>query len=58
MDREIPVTWDDWRPGDQRVYISDIRKVFQDLNWKPKVNLEIGIKKLYEWISANHELFS
>ena len=25
----------DWRPGDQRVYISDVRKAQQELGWQP-----------------------
>jgi CDP-paratose 2-epimerase len=58
MDKEIPVTWHDWRPGDQRVYVSDIRKAKQILDWEPKVNLQVGMQRLFDWISANRDLFS
>lgn len=56
--RKIPVTFRDWRPGDQKVYISDITKVEKDLSWKPKVNVEEGIGKLFHWIQENKELFN
>ena len=58
MDHEIPVTWDDWRPGDQRVYISDIRKAKEELGWSPKVDLTDGMQRLFDWISSNKQLFS
>ncbi len=55
--REIPVSRADWRPGDQKVYISDIRKAKAELNWSPRVDVESGVRRLYEWVVANRELF-
>ena len=57
LGKEISVAWHDWRPGDQRVYISDIRKAKRELDWEPKVNLQDGMQRLFEWISANRHLF-
>lgn len=54
--REIPVTYDSWRPGDQTVYISDITKAQKYLRWEPIVDKVEGIKRLYQWIKENHEL--
>jgi CDP-paratose 2-epimerase len=48
----------EWRPGDQPVFISDIGKASQLLNWTPKVNLEQGIRRLYAWVKENQNLFS
>ncbi|MEN6528784.1 MAG: GDP-mannose 4,6-dehydratase [Anaerolineaceae bacterium] len=48
----------DWRPGDQPVFISDIRKANDLLNWTPKVKLEQGIRRLYDWVKENQNLFS
>ena len=45
-----------WRPGDQKIYISDISKAKKDFNWLPKVSPKEGIKKLYDWISRNKNL--
>ena len=47
----------DWRPGDQRIYVSDISKAQKDLNWSPIIGVEEGIQKLYDWVKANIHLF-
>ena len=58
MGREIEVTRDDWRPGDQRIFVADIRKAERELDWRPRTSKEEGVRQLYEWVSANQELFS
>jgi len=58
LGKQIPVARDDWRPGDQRVFYADIRKAERELGWKPKVDVEQGIERLYEWVKENKELFS
>jgi len=52
----IPVSYSAWRPGDQRIYISDIRRAKRDLGWQPRVGPEEGIERLYQWIVANRRL--
>lgn len=47
----------DWRPSDQKVYISDITKVSGKLSWKPRVRPAEGVNLLVEWVKANKELF-
>jgi len=55
---QIPVYHDaNWRPGDQRVVVCDIRKAGRELGWQPRVSVEDGIKRLYQWVLANKELF-
>jgi CDP-paratose 2-epimerase len=54
---EIKTDYKAWRPGDQKVYISDIRKAAQELNWKPAVSPEEGIRKIWDWVHTNLELF-
>lgn len=56
--REVSVKHTDWRPGDQPVYISDIRKAERELGWSPKVSVSEGITRLFEWIQHNQKLFS
>lgn len=56
--RSIPVSYADWRPGDQRIYVSDIRKAEEELGWRPRVGVEEGVERLYEWVAANRELFT
>lgn len=53
----IPAARDDWRPGDQRVYISDIRKAETDFGWSPKCSKADGLELLYDWVEANRVLF-
>ncbi len=54
---EIPVQWGDWRPGDQRVFIADIRKAGARLGWQPTISPTAGIRDLYAWVAANPALF-
>ena len=53
----IQVARGDWRPGDQKVFVADIRKAERELGWKPQVGVEEGIRKLFEWVQENRELF-
>ncbi len=48
--RAIPRVYADWRPGDQRVYISDVRLVEKCFGWRPVRNLEYGIEELLAWV--------
>ncbi len=57
LGRDIPVDWNDWRPGDQRIYISDIRKAKRDLGWEPGIGLQDGMGRLFDWIRTNRMLF-
>jgi CDP-paratose 2-epimerase len=56
LGREIPVEFADWRPGDQRVYVSDIRKARDELEWEPKTDVNSGVRRLYQWVVANQDL--
>jgi CDP-paratose 2-epimerase len=53
LGREIPLKWADWRPGDQQVYISDIRKLESSLNWNPEIDVTSGIAQLIDWVDRN-----
>jgi len=54
---EIPITQSDWRPGDQLVYISDVRDATHDFGWKPVTSVREGVTKLWNWIDTYPELF-
>jgi CDP-paratose 2-epimerase len=49
-DKTIPVQFADWRPGDQRFYVSDIRKFATTAGWQPQVDLIHGVQRLYRWL--------
>jgi CDP-paratose 2-epimerase len=57
LGRNVPVSYDDWRPGDQRIFVSDINKARRELGWSPKIGVQEGIKRLYNWVVANRNLF-
>jgi CDP-paratose 2-epimerase len=55
--RRAPVSFSDWRPGDQKCYVSDIRKIGRDLGWQPETDAETGVRRLWDWVSAHRSLF-
>jgi CDP-paratose 2-epimerase len=57
LGRSIEVARGDWRPGDQRVFYADIHKAEKELGWKPAIDVEMGVQKLFEWVMENKELF-
>jgi CDP-paratose 2-epimerase len=49
---EVDTTFGEWRPGDQRVYISDIRRAGADLGWAPRTTFADGTGKLRCWLES------
>ena len=54
---KMKVSFDKWRPSDQKVYISDISKVKKVLSWRPKITASAGIDKLVSWVKGNLSFF-
>jgi CDP-paratose 2-epimerase len=48
--RKLDHSFAEWRPGDQKVYISDTSLINKDLGWTPRVALRDGIRRLYDWV--------
>jgi CDP-paratose 2-epimerase len=57
LGKPIPVARGDWRPGDQRVFYADTSKAERELGWKPRISLEEGIERLFNWVKENKDLF-
>lgn len=55
--RKTNFSYGDWRPGDQRVYISDISQAVEDFGWTPQVSAFEGITNLVDWLTENRALF-
>ncbi len=51
------ISYSDWRPSDQKVFVADISKARKALGWEPKVSPQEGVKKLVEFVSANKGMF-
>ncbi|MCP4649276.1 MAG: NAD-dependent epimerase/dehydratase family protein [PVC group bacterium] len=55
---DINLKFADWRLADQKVYISDISKIKEELGWSPKVSARDGIIKIINWVKENKEFFN
>ena len=55
--KKIEPRYSNWRPGDKKVFVCDISKAYREFSWKPKIGVEEGVNKLYNWVLANKELF-
>jgi CDP-paratose 2-epimerase len=43
----------DWRPGDQRYYVSDTSAFGEATGWRPRHDPRGGVERLNEWLSRN-----
>ena len=55
--KEFKISFSDWRPSDQKVYITDILKVQKELTWQPAVNPRQGVKRLIKWVKEIDAVF-
>ncbi len=55
--KPINASYEKWRPGDQLVFVSNIRRARSLLDWRPEISPQTGIKSLYDWVSAHTALF-
>jgi CDP-paratose 2-epimerase len=55
--RKIEHRYEAWRPGDQKVFVSDVSKSERDLGWRPTTSTDAGIDLLYRWVTDNLDLF-
>jgi len=51
------VNFSDWRPSDQKVYITDTSKLERALDWQIRTDVNSGIKKLAQWVKENGKFF-
>lgn len=57
LKHKVEVSYDEWRPGDQPVYVSDTSKASRELGWEPRTSASEGIEKLFRWVTENKALF-
>jgi CDP-paratose 2-epimerase len=51
----VPVRTAGWRPGDQRVYVSSLRRACGRLGWRPTVGTEEGLTRLVAWLRRQRQ---
>lgn len=56
--RPVVHSFEGWRPGDQPVYVSDIRRAAELLSWRPRVGVKEGFERLHAWVMANRDSFA
>ena len=50
--RRLSASFGEWRPGDQPMYISDIRRAERDFGWRPHIGIDEGLRRLWAWAQA------
>ena len=46
------------RPGDQAVFIADVRKAQRELGWAPRTSVAAGVDRLVTWVMDHRSLFT
>ena len=49
-----PLDFAPHRPGEQQESYIDVNKASDELDWRPRVGLEEGLTRSYEWFAARH----
>ena len=47
------IEWGDWRPGDQKFYISDTRAFQNATGWRAQTGVRAGVAQLYNWLAQS-----
>ena len=55
--KKIERRYEDWRPGDQRIFICDVSKAERELGWSPRTSPDRGVAALASWVGQNLDLF-
>lgn len=54
---KLPIRYEGWRSGDQKIYVSNIRKANDHFGWEPIIPMEEALSNTYCWIKRNKEVF-
>jgi CDP-paratose 2-epimerase len=55
LDRKISYRFSNWRPGDQKAYISDCAKAKREFGWEPLMSPRLGVNQLLNWVRQNQD---
>ena len=49
------ISFETWRPGDQRYYVSDTRSFKAATGWQPQIDVNAGVGKLHAWLDQERQ---
>jgi len=55
--KRTKVRYSDWRPTDQKVYVSNITRAKNVLHWQPAFDASRGVQELITWVQSNKAIF-
>jgi CDP-paratose 2-epimerase len=56
--RPLAPSFADWRPGDQPVFVADVRRAAEALGWQPRIGVREGVELLHAWVAEHRQLFT
>lgn len=51
------ITYADWRPLDQKCYVSCTDRIYNKLEWRPRIGVAQGIALTLDWVEKNLDVF-
>ena len=57
LERRARFEFQDWRAGDQRYYVSDIRLAQRLLGWQPEIGFAAGLGDLIRWVVTERQAY-
>lgn len=54
----LDISFEPWRPGDQKIFISDNTRARELLEWEPRTSYREGCAKLISWVAENRDLLA
>jgi len=55
LGRQVSYSFDRWRPGDQKIFVSDTSAFSRATGWSPTIGVIDGCRRLVRWVRRNLE---
>lgn len=54
--KDLEISFDEWRTGDQQYYVSNTSKFQEATGWKPKYSVNDGVEALMKWLCETRNI--